>query len=385
MEKADTKVSEKDDQEHDINYMKTQLEHEKARNDSLQQQKLVLESEIEELTKILFQEANTMVAAEVKQKEQLVLDHKKMQAENRILRERLEIESAQLNELRSKLLDAEQVYCTNSQYVWDVDGKLVDEIFSGNTFDAVSKSEYRLHLIEAVNQKSFDTFVSFLNRLSTVKTDVDVFSCEFIQQVYHEDILPCLSSFGKSKSFCRKIALSMLSNTFCIENYAPRTPSFSNLHETADHGTIYTSENDFRIQSTPESPNKLRKLMSNMTISVTSLPDSFLVPEERTKKSSFNCSLCSTPTVKFRFQLQPSTTWYSICNSCRKCLVASANFFSFIRNIRSNLFGPRIKPMIELYLESAQYRRACFYARSGGADQFFVFSDFLQFQRFARN
>ena len=77
---------------------------------SLQQQKLALESEIEDLTRILFQEANTMVATEVKQKEQLVLEHKKMQAENRALRERLEIESSQLNELRRKLLDAEQAY-----------------------------------------------------------------------------------------------------------------------------------------------------------------------------------------------------------------------------------------------------------------------------------
>lgn len=385
MEKVDTEVSEEDDQEHDIDHLKAQLEHEKARSDGLQQQKLTLESEIEDLTKILFQEANIMVATEVKQKEQLVLDYKKMQTENRVLRERLEIESSQLNELRSKLLDAKQTYCTDSQYVWDVDGTLVDEIFSGNTFDAVSKSEYRLHLIEAVNQKSFDIFVSFLNQLSTIKTDADIFNCDFIQQVYNEDILPCLGSYGKSKSFCRKIAQSMLSNTFCIENYGPRTPSYSNLHEGIDHNTVSTSENDLKIHSTPESPSKLRKLMSNMTISVTSLPDNFLLPDERTKKASSSCSLCHTQPVKFRFQLQSNTTWYSICNSCRKCLVASANFFSFIRNIKSSLFGPRIKPMIELYLESAQYRRACFYARSGGADQFFVFSDFLQFQRLARN
>ena len=385
MEKVDIEVFEEDDQEPDIDYLKAQLEYEKTRNDSLQQQKLTLESEIEDLTKILFQEANTMVATEVKQKEQLVLDYKKMQTENRVLRERLEIESSQLNELRSKLLDAEQAYCTDSHYVWDVDGTLVEEIFSGSTFDAVSKSEYRLHLIEAVNQKSFDIFVSFLNQLSTIKTDADIFNCDFIQQVYNEDILPCLVRTANQSHFVAKLLNQCYQTHFVSKIMVLAHHHIVICMKVVDHNTVSTSENELKIHSTPESPSKLRKLMSNMTISVTSLPDNFLLPDERTKKASSNCSLCYTQPVKFRFQLQPNTTWYSICNSCRKCLVVSANFFSFIRNIKSSLFGPRIKPMIELYLESAQYRRACFYARSGGADQFFVFSDFLQFQRLARN
>ena len=74
-----------------------------------------------------------MVATEVKQKEATGFGSQK-NARLRIesLRERLEIESSQLNELRSKLLDAEQTYYTDSfTYVWDVDGTLVDEIFSG--------------------------------------------------------------------------------------------------------------------------------------------------------------------------------------------------------------------------------------------------------------
>ena len=196
----------------------------------------------------------------------------------------------------------------------------------------------------------------------------------------NEDILPCLSSYGNQSHFVVKLL-----NRCYQTHFASKIMVLAHHHIAicmkVRHNTVSTSENDLKIQSTPESPSKLRKLMSNMTISVTSLPDNFLITRERTKKASSNCSLCSTPAVKFRFQLQPNTTWYSICNSCRKCLVASANFFSFIRNIKSSLFGPRIKPMIELYLESAQYRRACFYARSGGADQFFVFSDFLQFQR----
>ena len=376
------KTEELNDSDTTIAFLKEQLRNEKERNTQLLIEKERLSTEIEELTKALFEEANTLVASEAKERHQLVLAHKKLQVEYLNLSERLELESAQLGELRESLA---QISISNSQVpneLRELHLKFNEDLFSVKVAAFAKGTVLWERVVSSVSKSGFDSFKNFINELPTLKNEETIFESSFMQSTFYEDILPCFKIPVRSKSLTKRIVVSLLSNNFHIERKISRLPSYSTF-ENAKSVEVLDKKKSGKQKSVPTSPLKLRTLMSNVSISVTSLPDNIMSTFDTKRGPKVDaCKICSSQEgLIYRFNQEKNEEWHSLCELCREKLVAIANMLTFLRQIRQNVVNMKTCSLLELYLEFSQYKRACFYARSEGLESFYIYSDLVHLSK----
>jgi hypothetical protein len=231
-------------------------------------------------------------------------------------------------------------------------------------------------IIEKVDSEELVALEKFIERLAAVSSSREVLSIKYLKDLWESDISSCLSFEFKPKPFMKRIALAMLNNSCYIERAAL----------------------DAEESPPPVSNHRLRGLFDSFAASVVSLPDNFIynqgspreeeVVEEKGNSAPSSpknsgkricCSLCGKDSrLKYRFRIDEGDPWDLIDSVCRSKLVTVGNFFGFINYLRKGFYSQR--PMIDIYFEMLQWKRAIFYARVGKAsNSFFIQSDFESF------
>lgn len=385
-------------------------------NRELTHAKAMLSDEIVDLTKVLFEEANGMVANEVKARTQLEHSRRKLQSELDQTKDRLRVESQQLSELKQKLYEiaAENSNVSlNSSVLGAIRSKndstanflqsheesrplgYFDIFFPNRRFNSKAKcngpnSSLWDDIIRSLDLNTFQSFSKFLEVMEKLD-DEGVLGSPFVRKIYENDVTPCLTFDSKPKAFVKKIVQAMYKNTCAIEKISASSPlpspvppaALSPQAPPASPEPLDLSE-PVVISPEPTAASTLNSMMSDLALSFSALPDvfvldsSFKLTSSNSQPSGRFCALCGyciaiNPTEPlYRFKLKEAEMTMIIDDCCRNKLVAAAEFYTFLRHLKRGLYTNR--PIIDLYYEVLHYLRNMFYARTTSCS-FFVQSD----------
>jgi hypothetical protein len=362
-------------------------------------------------------EASGMVEQETKAR--FILEKRQHKLEDELLatREQLQTQTAQLNELRHKLQASNSSLAIRNHDEADFFFalKYYEDLFPGQKFSSKKRQDFNLSvektwdtIIKELPDLLFGRFSDFVQLTSSfaanstenssgkkkgngivLLSDEKILGHPFLKGLLETDVEPCFRFNPylpvKSRSFLRKLVLSLLGNTCCIERL-----NSNDMEHLAISCSMPTSPSN-----PPKAKNKksIKSLLLNL--SVTSLPDSIIpastpLDSESDEKPSEEpvkvptCTLCKCklglPAYRFRLAEQDSHGWFSIDSYCRDKIVAVGDLYTFIRHIRRGLFTHR--PIADLYCELMHYLRNIFYVRIG-ATSFFIRNDIeLVYSRF---
>lgn len=272
------------------------------RGGNIQHEKDMVEHELEELSRKLFEEANEMVAAEKRARHQL-------ENELRLTQEHLAAEKTQLHELRLRLLDS----ASPQKKKRKSKAKSMPALAKKNPFDDVQ----------------LEFFGEFIETCATKKqlTVKKINQSDFMKHCLNEDIEPCLR-FGSQSKLSTKKMIDSFSRQPCFIQLATSIESLQSQQTTT---TIWNRRNN----------NK------NSTCSACG-----------------RSSACTTQEpLYYQFRLDETDHWLLIDQYCRDRLVAVCDFFVFIRNIQLGLYCDRSTQ--DLYSENIRLRLQMFYSRMG--------------------
>ncbi|KAI8368935.1 hypothetical protein BD560DRAFT_370826 [Blakeslea trispora] len=319
----------------------------------IQHSKDMVESELEDLSRRLFEEANGMVAHEKREKHNLEIAQRHLENQLKETRERLGAEQMQLKELRKRMEDmaleceqsANETASITESLLSQAEASLSNLSVSDQTQDAthlfdertrmLSEDQKRANAIDAMVLGEFEEFVKTgtsvpLKKLHTIP---------FMKYCQEEDVEACLRFGSNSRLSARKINEAIVLNTCFIEESPPG----------------FAKEQAKRIMS--EMPLKISGAKSMMW-------ERFSSNHLTTVFSG--CQACGRndgTALPYRFRISYFDDWACIDRFCRDRLVAVCEFYVLIRNIRQGLYSNRT--ISDLYQEAIRLRLQMFYARMG--------------------
>ncbi|CAO3609188.1 unnamed protein product [Cunninghamella echinulata] len=345
----------------------------------IQHSKDMVENELEDLSRRLFEEANGMVANEKREKHNLEIAHKHLENQLAETRERLVAEQMQLKELRLKMQEMQEIQqqqpsSSLSSSLLDtdhhhqksnrtsVDGKTINSINSGIEKGSEDRGLKDLagllpqHQSDNSSRHSSDSdntsqndpwsdmddmllneFAEFV-KFGTSMPLKKLHSIPFMKHCQLEDVDPCLRFGAHSRLSARKINDAIVMNTCFIEE---SPAGFA----------------DEQARRPVDLPLKISAAKSMIW--------------ERFSSSSQNtifsgCQACGRSNdspLPYRFRISYFDDWACIDRYCRDRLVAVCEFYVFIRNVRQGYYSSR--SMFDLYQEAMRLRLQMFYARMG--------------------
>lgn len=299
-----------------------------------EQAQFQVESELEDLSLGLFEQANQMVSEEKKAR---YLAEKKLiglERELSIVHQELSDERAQLNELRKRFEeDSEQ---QNFYHPTDT---------TDQTPVVLCVSPSPISMIDSTNVFLDDGWLSLFKdflTLAPTSTFETMHRLPFLKQCLELDIEPCLR-FGnttRSKLSIKKVLDAVMRAPCFIESV---TSKKRHSHDNLTNNTIASKPT--RRSSFPFSSFKFRSVTAD---------------EEEI------CYACGATMhlELFRFRLkEQDTESYWIDRACRDRLVAVCDFYVFLRHVRSGLQSQRT--IQSLFQECIWLKLSMFWARSG--------------------
>ncbi|KAL9537740.1 hypothetical protein MBANPS3_011504 [Mucor bainieri] len=298
----------------------------------IQHSKDMVESELEDLSRRLFEEANGMVANEKREKYNLEVAQKHLENQLQETRDRLGAEQMQLKELRKRMEDMMEV----EKAVMEVP-KTPDHIK-----DITSLLAERMNLLEQKNAHidtlMLDEFQEFV-KTGTAVSLKKIHTIPFMKNCQEEDVEACLRFGPNSRLSARKMNEAIVLNTCFIEE-SPQ--GFADEQAKRAIGEL---------------PLKISGAKSMMW-------ERFSSNNQATVFSG--CQACGRndgTALPYRFRISYFDDWACIDRFCRDRLVAVCEFYVLIRNIRQGLYNNRSIP--DLYHEAMRLRLQMFYARMG--------------------
>lgn len=236
--------------------LRTEIQSERELKDELLSEKNILNAEIEELTKNLFEEANGMVASEAKARWNVEQAQKRLETELIKTQELLSMESEQNKFLRELVEEEKQQQRNSDPVLWDVDvfgSRLCDSYYDDffpcrafNSRDHSSANHWDLLSNQTAESAAYRLFSSFVDECFRIgnrnggKLSEDsimtILGHKFMQSCLQADIEPCLAfpvleRTSKTKSMLKKLLPAMLKNT-CLIEPIPSSSSSVNPHNT---------------------------------------------------------------------------------------------------------------------------------------------------------
>ncbi|KAF9300155.1 rab guanine nucleotide exchange factor S2 [Mortierella antarctica] len=319
----------------------------------LQHAKEMVESELEELSRTLFEEANGMVASEARARHQLELTRKHLELELKDAQERLAAETSQLKELKSKMeVMMEAPPSSKRSSVDPTKGNSVDlaQLFGLNKIsvpEAVSENDIEGPSTPAtaiaIDGQLMHEFKEFVAQSSTVRL-AKIHNLPFMRHCQDEDIEPCLRFGSAPRISARKLTEGICSNTCFIEETTPEQ----------------VKEYERMVLAAQQPPSPARNSVSNKSMLWDRLQAQYAIYQA--PKGGCQCCGRSGP-LSHRYRIATSDDWSFIDRFCRDRLVAACEFYIFVRNIRAGLYSTRT--IEDLYSESLRLRLQMFYARAG--------------------
>lgn len=315
----------------------------------IQHAKEMVENELEDLSRRLFEEANGMVAEEKRERSNLQVAYQHLENRLEETRERLAAEEMQLKELRQKMQQLESQGSERHSSVGSSSpavGPIVDssglkedpdrvaardlvELFASNLRISMRTNETPVG-IDSLQLDEFRDFVSMGRSLPLKK----LHTASFMKHCQLEDVEPCLRFGPNSRLSARKLMEAIAMNSCYIED-AP--PGFA--------------EEQFRKRSAEDAPLQISALKFSVWDRFGSA-DNFI-----------GCQACGRrePPLPYRFRISYFDDWACIDRFCRDRLVAVCEFYVFVRNVRQGYYSNR--PIAELYREAMRLRLQMFYTR----------------------
>jgi hypothetical protein len=323
----DIKTTEFNELQNDMELLNDKYVDEIERVAEIQHSKDMVESELEDLSRRLFEEANGMVANEKREKYNLEVAQRHLENQLQETRERLAAEKMQLQELRTRMQD--MVTSIPQQPIEETPKtpdhiKDITRLFS----ERISKQVE----IDTMILDEFDDFVKQSTALPLKK----IHSLAFMKSCQEEDVESCLRFGPSSRLSARKINEAIVLNTCFIEE--------SPLGFAEEQGKRSAGEMPLKISA---QKTLMWERFSNNQATVFS-----------------GCQACGRndgTALPYRFRISYFDDWACIDRFCRDRLVAVCEFYVLIRNIRQGLYSSRSIP--DLYHEAMRLRLQMFYAR----------------------
>ncbi|KAF9939550.1 rab guanine nucleotide exchange factor S2 [Mortierella alpina] len=312
----------------------------------LQHAKEMVEGELEELSRTLFEEANGMVASEARARHQLELTRKHLELELKDAQERLAAETSQLKELKTKMEAMMDTQPQSKRSSTDPSNRAsVDlaQLFGLNKISVPEAVAEEPATAIAIDGHLMHEFKEFVAQSSTVRL-AKIHSLPFMRHCQDEDVEPCLRFGANPRISARKLTEGICSNTCYIEETTPEQ----------------VKEYERMVLAAQQPPSPARNSMSNKNMLWERLQTQYALYQA----PKGGCQTCGrSGPLTHRYRLATADEWNFIDRFCRDRIVAACEFYIFIRNIRAGLYSTRT--IEDLYSESLRLRLQMFYARAG--------------------
>ncbi|KAK5829616.1 hypothetical protein F5H01DRAFT_330217 [Linnemannia elongata] len=313
----------------------------------LQHAKEMVEGELEELSRTLFEEANGMVASEARARHQLELTRKHLELELKDAQERLAAETSQLKELKTKMeaiIDTQpQSKRSSTDTASRGAGVDLQQLFGLNKLSVPESIAEEPATAIAIDGQLMHEFKEFVAQSSTVRL-AKIHSLPFMRHCQDEDVEPCLRFGSNPRISARKLTEGICTNTCYIEE------------ATAEQ----VKEYERMVLAAQQPPSPARNSMTNKNMLWERLQTQYALYQA----PKGGCQTCGrSGPLTHRYRLATSDEWNFIDRFCRDRIVAACEFYIYIRNIRAGLYSTRT--IEDLYSESLRLRLQMFYARAG--------------------
>lgn len=334
-----------------------------------EQAQFQVESELEDLSSKLFEQANEMVAQEKKAR---FLAEKKvahLERELSSVYEALDNEREQLKELRAKFAANESKGVVDDAISVTTVATTTDEVVAVHPLENVDNDSSSGNNTSNSNNALFTPFsnvhldhdwLTLFKDFITLAPSTPLESIHrlpFMKQCLELDVTPCLR-FGNNlkwgKLSIKKVLEAVIKQPCFIESDSSPTKRYS-------HDARISSKKS--LQPSAATATQVMTRRSSFAIF-----RSAIMTTTTTKAEQYACHGCGntteTTTHLFRFKLKETDTeWFWIDRSCRDRLVAVCNFYVFIRHVRQGLQNQ--KTIDSLFQECVWLRLVMFWARSG--------------------
>lgn len=304
-------------------------------------------SELEELTQTLFEEANNLVANEARERHGAQELTKTLSKQLKDSNMHLLIEQSQTRELRLRISRLEQ----------DHEVALIA---------AQQKKKPILNVLEIPEHQSdpYDLIHPLLLiQFEQVKTQAPKLKLSklhellYMRNALEDDVSPCLRFGGDPRTSTKKFIDAIMANTCFIEEMSE--DQIEELMERDKRSALSSQLSlEKKAAETPTTSLFNKTMLERITNALTApLTDS---------NEKAGCSTCGKDEpYQFRFKISDvqQDVWYPICLDCRCRLLSVVAFYQFIRNMRQGLFTSRNSQ--DLYLEALSLKRGMFYTRIG--------------------
>lgn len=317
----------------------------------IQHSKDMVENELEDLSRRLFEEANGMVANEKREKHQLEMAQRQLEKQLQETQERLAAEQMQLKELRQRMEDMaheqEQLKQSAEEHA---ESKSITSTTEGGggennataaessaSVDGSSTScggHVTMDMTDPMLLSEFEDFIKMSASLPLKKLHSSI---SFLKNCLSEDVEPCLRFGANSRLSARKVAEAIVMNTCFIEE----TP-------------VGFAEEQARRP--PDVPLRISASKTMLWERLSNGGNPALILGA--------CQACGRQDqhpLPYRFRTSYFDDWACIDRYCRDRLVAVCEFYVFIRNVRQGYYNTRSLP--DLYQECMRLRLQMFYAR----------------------
>ncbi|KAL2919913.1 RAB3A interacting protein [Polyrhizophydium stewartii] len=381
----------------------------------LQHSKETVQDELEELTKSLFEEANTMVANEARQRHEYQEREQTLAEELRQTKLRLQLEEAQLRELRIRMGQLQddnerlQVAVGQQQHQRTASGTgrpLLHQIqqqqhpegathLRVNTGDSngddaaeADEEDDALALLpeQLIDPQLFAQFEEFLQHATTAKVN-KLHALTFMRNALEDDVTPCLRFGGNPRTSTKKFIDAIMAHVCFVEEMSADqiqqliTRDEKAAQLAAERESAAAAAAAAAAERSPDSASGKasgkssssqglfnKTVLERLTSALSNANLASLGSSDSSSHSHAGCSTCGkNEPYKYHFKISDVSdeTWYPICVNCRDRLVSVVDFYAFIRHVRQGLYTTR-RPQ-DLYMEVLSLKRAMFYTRIGAS------------------
>lgn len=368
----------------DMERLAEKLIDEAERRSEIEHSKQLVEAELEDLTKNLFEEANRMVAVERETTSLLQAEYDNLKAQNNETLALLSQYKEQCAELKSRLFEATMDSNTIPEYPYSLNRSTEPPSLSRSStfrlrrtgsFSTLATSSGCLNR-SSIHDASFrdsclsrysgETTVSNLPTLSFSPKDY-----RFLEFLEFIEASPSQGTYLASK-FAKRAITEEIENTLKFES--SKTGFFFNkkLMSAVQQGTLNIYQSKDAIENNFGEPAKfthsststsIGSWKSTLGLASTSLPK----VEPVAPVAPVVCTLCDCAlelnSYPYIYTLHSGDTESKLsCGLCRSRLVSTTHFFTLLRHIRAGLVKGTPQ---KLYLSALQAKLQLFMSRSG--------------------
>lgn len=341
----------------DLNTINAKYIDEIEKLSEVQHSKALVEHELEELSKSLFEEANKMVSEEARNRHAAEQAKERLEDEVMNLKKQLFLQSNLNRDLKKKLKQSSPML--QSQ---DTDDNLQN--LYNNSLDEDSVCDIDLKNIEEDEEsldelqlEQFETFAASCVNSPFPK----ILQHPFLKRCMEEDIEPCLKFGSNPRIYPRRVVDAILHDTLQIltANSAEEI-SPANSFKANSISPEASTEPEVNVSS-PQS-NSMGGMWSRWSnVAAQAISAANKISSSLPVKGCHACG--QEATCPYRIQLVERQDPIPLDKFCKDKIVACQDFFNFISGIREGRFNTR--RIDDLYTESLRLRLRMFYARLG--------------------